>query len=180
MALATLLPVPLLLLGPIRWPFAPARPRPAHFIRWAAPATVSLLSASPGTIQFSATNPILGSVSGSSPATVTWSSAGGNSQNTWTLTVQAGSSAFSGCPTVPVSAVTVSCSSAGVSGGGGTGACSGSFSLSTSPQTVAGGKEGADNQSYQVSILYTLAESWRYIASVSQCNLTLTYTVNAP
>jgi hypothetical protein len=32
--------------------------------------------------------------------------------------------------------------------------------------------------SYSVSINYTLAESWRYVAD-SSCTITLTYSVNA-
>jgi hypothetical protein len=172
MPLAVLIGALLLLPGSSR----AARPRAGVL-----PATVSLLTASPGTIRFSATNPSLGTVSGNSPATVTWTSSGGLTQNTWTLTVQSGSPTFTSCSTVPVSAVTVQCTSAGVSGGGGTGACGGSFGLSTSAQNVAGGAQGSGTQSYTVNINFTLAESWRYIASLSpECTLTLTYTVNAP
>jgi hypothetical protein len=141
--------------------------------------TLGSISASPGTISFQATNPDLGAVSGSAPGSLTWMVQSGSHLQNWTLSVQAGSSAFVGCPTIPISAVHVNCGSASVSGGNGTGACSGSFPLSTSAQQVAGGLEGDDTNTYSVLINFTLAESWRYAAS-SACILTLTYSVNAP
>jgi hypothetical protein len=141
--------------------------------------TLAGLSATPGTISFQATNPDLGQVSGSSPGSLTWSVLSGSHLQNWTLSVQSGSSSFTGCPTIPVSAVQVSCGSASVSGAGGTGVCSGSFPLSTSAQQIAGGAEGDGTGSYSVSMNFTLAESWRYVAS-SACTLTLTYSVNAP
>ncbi len=94
------------------------------------------------------------------------------------MSVQATASTFSGCSTVPVSAVTVACATASVDGGGGTGSCGAPFTLSTVAQQVAGGVEGDGTQFYLVQLNYTLAESWRYVASPS-CAVTLTYTVNA-
>jgi hypothetical protein len=141
--------------------------------------TLGSLSASPGTISFQASNPDLGTVSGSSPGSLTWMVLSGSHLQNWTLSLQAGSSTFTGCPTIPVSAIQVSCSSAHVSGGGGTGACSGSFPLSTTLQQSAGGLEGDGTNSYSISLNFTLAESWRYIANPS-CTITITYTVNAP
>jgi hypothetical protein len=73
----------------------------------------------------------------------------------------------------------VTCNTAMVSGAGGTGTCSGSLPLSTSPQQIAGGAEGDGTNSYSVSVSFTLAESWRYVPD-SACALTLTYSVNAP
>jgi hypothetical protein len=144
---------------------------------WAL-GTVSSLMATPGTVSFSAMNPDTGAVSGSSVATLGWSVMSGSHTQSWTLSVQASSSAFTGCATVPVSAVSVSCASASVGGGSGTGSCSGTSTLSTVAQQVAAGAEGDGTQSYMVQINYTLAESWRYVANTS-CTLTLTYTVNA-
>jgi hypothetical protein len=103
---------------------------------------------------------------------------GSHLQN-WSLSVQAGSNTFVGCPTIPISAIHVNCGTTYVSGGSGTGACNGSFPLSTSAQQVAGGAEGDGTQSYSVSVNFTLAESWRYVAN-SGCTITLTYSVNAP
>ena len=141
--------------------------------------TLGSLSATPGTISFQATNPALGFVSGSSPGGLTWVVLGGLNAQNWTLSVQAGSSSFVGCPTIPTSAILVTCGSHSVSGGGGTAACGGSFPLSTTPQQVAGGFEGAGTNSYSISMNFTLAESWRYVAK-SACTITITYTVNAP
>jgi hypothetical protein len=140
--------------------------------------TITGLSAIPSTISFSAANPDGGFVFGSSVATLNWSVQSGSTLQPWTVSVQSGSPTFAGCATVPVSAVSVACESASVGGGGGTGLCGGTFTLSTSAQQIAGGAQGNGTQSYTVRVNYMLAESWRYIANPS-CNLTLTYTVNA-
>jgi hypothetical protein len=138
------------------------------------------LTVSPATISFSATNPgTLPVVAGSAAATASWTALG--SGNTWTLTVQAASPTFSNCSTVPISAVTVSCSSVSVVGLGGSGTCAGSFPLSTTPQTVASGSEGLVSLTYSVTISFTLNDSWKYIAETSPaCTLSLTYTANVP
>src|SRR5882724_9501080 len=135
--------------------------------------------AAPSTISFQENNPDHGVVSVSSPASVSWTILAGSHLQNWTLSVQAGSSSFVGCPTIPISAVQVNCGSATATGLGGTGACSGSFPLSTSLQQVAGGAEGDLAGTYSVLINFTLAESWRYVAN-SSCAITLTYSINAP
>jgi len=141
--------------------------------------TIGSLMATPSSVNFPATNPNLGVISASSPTSVNWIVQDVSLGQAWTLSVQAGAGAFSGCSTVPISAVRVSCASANVSGGFGTGACRGPFTLSTTPQQVAGGSQGLGINSYSVTINYTLDESWRYIPNLS-CSLSLTYTVNAP
>ena len=140
--------------------------------------TVNSLSATPGTISFSASNPDSGAVSGSSQATLNWSIQNGVALLGWSISVQSGASTFSGCSTVPVSAVSVTCTNVSVGGLAGTGACNGTFPLSTVAHQVAGGTQALGTQSYSVQINYTLAESWRYVANPS-CALTLTYTVTA-
>jgi hypothetical protein len=140
-------------------------------------ATISSVSATPGTISFQAANPGWGVVSGSSPGSLTWFVSSGSVLKNWTLSVQASSSNFSNCPTVPASAIQVSCGSA-TAGGGGTGACSSSFPLSTTPVQIAGGLQGNGTNPYSVSIQFTLAESWRYVAN-SSCTLSVTYLLNA-
>jgi hypothetical protein len=137
------------------------------------------LSAKPKSISFQAANPDSGQVSGSSPGSLTWKVSRGDHLQNWTLSVQSASSSFTGCPTVPVSAVQVSCGSASASGVRGTGVCGGSFPLSTTAQQIAGGAQGDGNGEYSVSMNFTLAESWRYVAN-SACTITLTYSVNAP
>jgi len=144
----------------------------------AAFGTVGSLLASPSSVSFLASNPDAGVVSGSSPASLSWSILSGSHTNNWTLSVQADTSSFTGCPYIPVSAVQVSCSSASVGGTGGTGSCGGSFALGTTAQQVAGGAEADGTNSYLVSASFTLAESWQYVANPS-CSINLTYTVNA-
>ena len=152
---------------------------PAVSVGVAAATTVSGLAVSPATISFSATDPDTApSVAGNSSATVSWSITGGSPSNTQSLSVQAGGSTFTGCNTVPVSAVTVTCGTTS-STRGPVPTCSAAFTLSTAVQTLASGKEANGNASYTVVINYTLADSWKYVASPS-CTLNLTYTLVAP
>jgi hypothetical protein len=150
-------------------------PTQPHPMAGAAPAAVTL-TATPGTISFTASNPSTApSDAGNSAATVTWLYTGTRNY-TWSLTVQASAAAFTNCATVPVSAVTVSCASATV-GGGGAGTCGGAFPLSTASHVVVSGTEGRNSSTYTVVINFTLADSWKYIAKTSPaCSLTLTYT----
>jgi hypothetical protein len=140
---------------------------------------VGTVSATPGTISFQANNPDSGAVSGSSPGSLTWTVVSGSHLQSWTLTVQSQSSSFTGCPTIPVSAVRVSCGSAGVTGTAGTGVCGGSFPLSTTAHQIAGGAQADGTGMHTVSMNFSLSESWRYVAS-SACTISLTYSVNAP
>jgi hypothetical protein len=139
--------------------------------------SMSAVTANPGTISFTATDPDLGSVSGSSAATVSWTTTGGSAASTWNLKVHANPASFTGCATVPRSAVTVTCG--GVTGGS-AGTCGGGFILTGAGQQIASGKESASNNApYSVTLNFTLADSWSYIAK-SSCTLTVTYTVTAP
>jgi hypothetical protein len=183
----------LVLAGGLAWAqktkLSPRRPNPVtHFASSDASvnplATPSNLTATPATIQFTANNP--GSaVAGNSSATVQWTITMGFG-NTWTLSVYANSATFTGCSTVPASAVAVSCSSATASGMGATANCQsgGPFTLPTTApgQQVASGNEGFSfffASSFSVVLNYQLTDSWSYIADAS-CPLTITYTVNAP
>src|SRR5947207_10876864 len=68
------------------------------------------LTATPSPITFAANSP--GSnIAGSSGATVTWTRHG-KPGGTWTLTVGTSSTTFTGCITVPITAVMVRCASA--------------------------------------------------------------------
>lgn len=170
------LPISILLAsGVVRPVVPPGKPRAVTIQPLAGP--VLNMTATPSTISFQATNPDSPSDPGSSAATVTWNANGGNNKS-WSLTVRSYSSAFTGCATVPVSAVTVSCSSATITGNG-TGTCSAPFALSTTPQQLVSGREGSNNASYTITLTFTLTDSWRYIAKLSpQCSLALTYTAN--
>ena len=144
--------------------------------------TVSNVSATPATIQFAANSPG-SSVPGNSTATVAWTSSGGTSGNTWTLSVYANSTSFTGCTTVKPSAVKVSCTSASKTGTQTTANCQsgGPFSLpATGPgQEVAYGNEGGSGtKTYSIVLTYQFADSWTFIPNT--CPLTITYTVNAP
>ena len=144
--------------------------------------TVTKLSATPATIQFTANSPG-SSVAGNSTATVTWTASGGTAGNTWTLNVYANSTSFTGCTTVLPSAVGVSCTSASATGQKTTANCQsgGPFALPTTApgQQVASGNEGdAGTKTYNIVLTYQFADSWEYIPNT--CPITITYTVNAP
>ncbi|HUI57182.1 MAG TPA: hypothetical protein VLY04_19535 [Bryobacteraceae bacterium] len=163
--------------------FAPAQQKPrlvtkADTVQPMA-ATMGSVTATPGTISFTATDPDLGSVSGSSGATVNWTTTGGSTSSTWNLKVHSSAAHFANCATVPASAVTVSCNTVT---GGSAGTCSAPFALSTTGTQVASGKESSGTgAAYSVTLTFTLADSWKYIAKQSpSCTLTLTYTVTAP
>jgi len=141
------------------------------------------LNVSPATITFTTTNnpsatPL---VAASQPATLTWTANSFLDNNNWTLTVQAGAASFASCPGVPVSAVTVTCTAASLTGLGGSAKCSGAFPLSTTPQQIAGGAIGIFTYNYSVTVNFTLADSWKYIAEQNPaCSLSLNYVANVP
>ena len=136
-----------------------------------------VVTATPGTISFSASNPDAPQVAGTAAATISWW-AGGASSRGWSLTVQADAASFLSCPAIPVSAVTVSCSQASV-GSGGSGVCRSSMPLSTVPSVISSGAEGNQGAFYQVILRFTLTDSWKYIAQLSPpCSLSLTYVAN--
>ena len=157
--------------------------RPADRVIFSGPLgpSVSGLSAMPGTISFTAGSPG-GGVAGSSNATVTWTLTSGISGHTWTLKVGTASATFTGCATVPESAVSFSCVSASHTGAG-TASCQagGPWTLRSGlpgQQVASGNDGGSTTHSYTVVVSYTFADSWRYIANT--CPLNLTYTVDAP
>jgi hypothetical protein len=140
---------------------------------------------SPGTVSFAASDPDSPSHTGSS--TVTWNLTGGSFFSNWTLRVASVGSWFGGgsasCSTVPASAVTFRCASATFSGGTLPSAtCSaGTFTLSTTYQTVASGREGSGTPSFTVTVSFTLLDSWSYVANLSPpCTLSVSYSLNAP
>jgi len=145
-------------------------------------SSVSQLRATPSSIPFTANNPG-GTIVGGSVATLTWNIAHGKNGQTWTLMVGASSSSFSGCTTVPESAVSLRCVSASVDGGGQSSAGCTVTNFTTLPSTlpgqpVASGSEGnSSSHNFTVVLSYQLTDSWRYIANT--CPLIVSYTVNA-
>ena len=113
--------------------------------------------------------------------TLTWEIDRGTNGKTWTLMVGSGSPSFSGCTTVPVSAISLKCVSASVQGGGQTSAGCNMSNFTPLPNTlpglpVASGNEGnASGHNFTVVLSYQLIDSWRYIANT--CPLNVSYTV---
>ena len=150
---------------------------PANRILPMAGTTMSAVTASPGTISFTATDPDLSPFPGNSAATISWTTSGGSTGNTWNLKVSAAAASFTNCATVPRSAVIVTCG--GITGGS-AGVCGGPLTLSGAAQQIASGKEASGtNKAYSVTLDFSLTDSWSYIAG-SSCTISLTYTVTAP
>ena len=129
----------------------------------------------PATITFTSPDPDTTPVNGNSAATITWKMNGGT--NTWTLGVNAATASFTSCPLVASGAVKFTCSSATKGSGANASAtcASGTFTLSTSPQTVASGQQGNGTTAFNVVVAYTFTDAWKYPAN-SSCSLNLTYT----
>jgi len=146
--------------------------------------SINSLTSSPTSISFFATDPDLGPYSGNSSATLVFDLQSGNNSRTWSMTVSAGTSTFSGCTTIPASAVKATCSAVAVTNTGGptsgTGTCSAAGTLSTTALTIATGNESNGSDKYTITINFLLTDSWAYIAQTSPtCPLTLTYSINA-
>lgn len=143
---------------------------------WAT--TLSLITATPSTVNFSSSDPDTVPVAGS-PVTVTWSTSNGSHSWTWNITARANTSTLGNCTSVPASAIRARCTSVAVTGGG-SGSCSQSVPLGTTAQQIAGGYEGSGTASYTVNITYEFTDSWRYRgATAPACSLILTYSVYA-
>ena len=157
----------------------------ATALAWAA-TTFTGPNISVSTITFTANNPgangTTNPISGSSTASATFSITA-TSHGMWSLSVTAGGSTFSGCPTVPASAGSIACTSATVSpiGNGANASCNSLntfLPLSTTPTTLANGQEpnNGSTKNYTIVLSYQFGDSWRYIPKT--CPLTLTYTLN--
>jgi hypothetical protein len=142
-------------------------------------AVTGSVSVTPSTITFNSPDPDTTPVSGSTAGTVMWSMNGGNLG--WSMTVSAAAASFTGCPAVPLSAVQFSCGSVTPGGGGNpNGSCSaGTFTLSTTPQTIASGtKQGNGSSPFSATVTFTFTDAWKYPAS-SSCSIQLNYSVTA-
>jgi hypothetical protein len=134
---------------------------------------------SPAAITFASPDPDVTPASGSSTATVQWIMSG-NAAGAWSVTVQSVSSSLANCPAVPVSAVTLQCTTATVSGSGTPRAScnAAALTLSTSPQTIASGTREGNPGTINVTVSFKFTDAWKYPAS-SSCSLQITYTVTA-
>lgn len=146
---------------------------------------IDTLSASPSSIVLTSSDPDTAvTATGSVVARVAFASLG----KAWDIKVQASSTSLTNCSSVPASAITVSCSSVGTSGGllfGPNGSCRPSFTLSTIPTTLASGTQGDGGlilfpDHYTIQTTFSFADGWQYAgASSPACGVTLVYTINA-
>jgi|SRR5579862_4351935 len=145
------------------------------------PAVASIKNAivTPQSLDFVTADPDLGGVPANSPAMVSWEITGAQPTGTWMLSVRAGGSAFSGCGTVPVSAVTVRCASATSGRQAGPATCGAPFQLSNQPQAVASGSHENVNSRFTVTIDFSFLDRWQYIGTSSPCTLNLSYIIDA-
>jgi len=156
-------------------------PRPA--LSGPQPLTANFsVYATPSPITFAATDPDTPTVAGSATTTVSWTSGATPANDPWKLEVYSVASSFSNCSTVPVSAVTITCT-AGFNPGPGGFACGAPATLSTSKTIVASGTlpYAGSGTSFWMTFTYTLTDKWKYIAQMSpSCTLDVTYlaTVN--
>jgi hypothetical protein len=133
------------------------------------PMTVSAQSVTPATITFTAPDPDTNAtVAGSASASLKFTLAMG--KTAWSVAVS--SPGFTNCATVPVSAVTATATCTTTSG---TSSCS-NGALSAAGTTIASGTKANPASAFTITIAFTLADSWTYIAS-SSCSLALTYSI---
>ena len=139
--------------------------------------SLGAVTATPNPASISATDPDTNPSSSSNSVTVRWPQTGGSTTNPWTLKVAAPS--FTGCSTVPISAITVTCDSVSADNiNSWTGACASAGPLTTTGTMVAGGQEGKPaSRNITVQLHYVFADSWKYVGGT--CPATLTYTVTA-
>jgi hypothetical protein len=127
--------------------------------------------ASPATITFTSPDPDTTPTNGNTTATISWGMSGVSS---WSLSVNAAAASFTGCPLVPRSAVQFQCTSATPALLGNASCSAGTFTLSSSPQTIASGTvQGTGTATVIVAFKFT--DAWKYPAN-SSCSLNLTYT----
>jgi hypothetical protein len=150
---------------------------PGILLRGPALAVIGAVTVTPSTISFFSPDPDITPAGGSSEATISWRMDGG--ARPWTLTVAAASSSFMSCSAVPLSAVRFSCQSAARGGGLANASCaSGTFTLTTLPQTIASGtRQGSGSSPFTIRVAFTFTDAWNYPAN-SSCSLNLTYTAS--
>ena len=135
--------------------------RPTTVVIRPEATSITLYTVLPASVTFAATNPTTTpSVSGSSAVTLAFSLNGGSSARTWNIQLKSATATFAGCTTVPVNAITATCSA--VTGGTG-GTCAGAFPLSTTNTLLSSGTEANGTASYTVTVTFSLADDWKYL-----------------
>jgi hypothetical protein len=132
-------------------------------------------------VSFAATNPDSPAVAGNTSVTVSGLIGANQAGASFKLQVYAAGATFSNCTTIPVSAVTITCTSL-FNPGNNDVSCASPATLSTSPVTVASGTlpNAGSSTSFWVTFSYTLTDSWEYIAQTSSaCALNVTYLATA-
>jgi hypothetical protein len=134
----------------------------------------------PATVNFAATNPsTLPSVLGTPGTTYTYTDANMGGTGSGSLTVSAtGFTGGAGCANIPVSAVTVTCTSVQS-----TQTCMVLACAPGSPQLTAGGvavvngtvTSGTCAPNVTISLNYNFADNWKYTAET--CSLIVTYNI---
>jgi hypothetical protein len=169
----------LLLTGGLAWASSPLPGAPIFPLLRVAVGylvTVSGVVASPNPSSISATDPDNNPTPNSSSVTVVWTQGSGSTNKTWNIKVATPSS---GCSTVPISAITVTCDSVTATNTTGwSGTCSAAAALTTSGTQIASGYEGSStSRNITVILHYTFADSWKFVGGT--CSPVLTYTVTA-
>lgn len=142
--------------------------------------SVGTFTYSPSTLTFTSSDPDV--VATSPLATIFVNMTGPIGGKPWNLKVQASSSTLGNCASVPTSAISAVCGSFAPGGNGNnpTGACAGSFPLSTSLQTVASGVQGdGGSDTFTITMTYRFTDAWKYPGATSPaCSLSLSYQFN--
>jgi hypothetical protein len=146
----------------------------------ASPAQIQSFTVTPGALSFTALDPDTGGPAPqTSQAVVRFR---GSPSRDWTISVQAETASLENCG-IPASAIEVLCQSATLAGTGpGNAVCNSSaIPLSSMPQVVAQGRQGAQVSTVTVNLQVSFADRWRYAAAVSPaCLVSLRYTVDIP
>ena len=175
--LTSVLLVEVVSVGAFLWLFPSLPPPPPPDVLPYLGVVISSFIATPSTIAFSSPNP---DTTASSTATVNISLTSAN-QHAWNMSVHSGASTLTNCGTVPVSAITVTCttfSSGGTGSHAPTGSCGSPTILSTTPTQIISGIQGDQSDTYTIGLNYTFTDSWNYPgASSPACTLVLTYTL---
>jgi energy-coupling factor transporter transmembrane protein EcfT len=145
--------------------------------RVVAVTTIPVKSTAPATVFLDLPNPALAPVTAA--GSVTWTTSGGFLLNTWNVQISSTAAAtlFTNCPEIPISAVTVTCTS--VTGGLG-GTCGAVATLTTVPQQIANGLESVGAYSSTVNVTFAITDAWKYKGhTTTPCTLNVTYTITA-